>query len=107
MFQEGRVDADRRHKRRPHHLRSSTDDRVHTTAATTKHQPKPVLQTEGPDLEACNILSHPRLQQATGMLPRKLGWWEGVEPPHDELMRLQWTMSLPDTYPQKKPRGNF
>ncbi|KAI1481427.1 hypothetical protein F4774DRAFT_50348 [Daldinia eschscholtzii] len=58
-------------------------------------------------LEAASILSHPRLQQVTGLHPRKLAWWKGVHPPRDELERLQWVMSLPDAYPVKRPKGNF
>ncbi|KAI1802351.1 hypothetical protein F4811DRAFT_405344 [Daldinia bambusicola] len=61
----------------------------------------------GPPLEAASILSNPRLQQVTGLHPRRLGWWKGVHPPRDELQRLQWVMSLPDTYPIKRPKGNF
>ncbi|KAI1632286.1 hypothetical protein F4809DRAFT_105368 [Biscogniauxia mediterranea] len=86
---------------------SSTDNRAHPTPATSKPQLKSALQAGGPALEAFDILSHPRLQEATGMLPRKVGWWEGVEPPRDELRRLRWAMSLPDAYPRKKPKGNF
>ncbi|KAI1506757.1 hypothetical protein F5X99DRAFT_404115 [Biscogniauxia marginata] len=87
----------------------ASSSRAHTAATaaaaatTSKTQP---LQS-GPALTAKDILSHPRLQQATGMLPRKLRWWQGVEPPRDELVRLAWVMSLPDTYPRKKPKGNF
>ncbi|KAK6955672.1 hypothetical protein Daesc_003315 [Daldinia eschscholtzii] len=61
----------------------------------------------GQPLEAASILSHPRLQQVTGLHPRKLAWWKGVHPPRDELERLQWVMSLPDAYPVKRPKGNF
>ncbi|KAI2624598.1 hypothetical protein GGS26DRAFT_204644 [Hypomontagnella submonticulosa] len=67
----------------------------------------PKEQYHGRPLEAASILTHPRLQQATGLHPRKLSWWRGVRPPKDELIRLQWAMSLPDRYPAKRPRGNF
>ncbi|KAI1206151.1 uncharacterized protein F4807DRAFT_239264 [Annulohypoxylon truncatum] len=58
-------------------------------------------------LEAAAILSNPRLRQVTGLHPRKASWWKGVHPPMDELIRLQWVMSLPDAYPVKRPKGNF
>ncbi|KAI0385537.1 hypothetical protein F5Y04DRAFT_187354 [Hypomontagnella monticulosa] len=67
----------------------------------------PKEQRHGRPLEAANILTHPRLQQATGLHPRKLSWWSGLRPPKDELIRLQWAMSLPDRYPAKRPKGNF
>ncbi|KAI1759055.1 hypothetical protein GGR53DRAFT_180061 [Hypoxylon sp. FL1150] len=58
-------------------------------------------------LEAATILSNPRLRQVTGLHPRKAMWWTGVQPPLDELARLQWVMSLPDAYPVKRPKGNL
>ncbi|KAI2602627.1 hypothetical protein GGR54DRAFT_491063 [Hypoxylon sp. NC1633] len=64
-------------------------------------------QHRGQPLEAASILNNPRLQQVTGLHPRKLSSWAGVRPPIDELARLQWAMSLPDVYPVKRPRGNF
>ncbi|KAI4866556.1 hypothetical protein F4820DRAFT_245779 [Hypoxylon rubiginosum] len=58
-------------------------------------------------LEAAAILSNPRLRQVTGLHPRKASWWNGLQPPADELARLQWVMSLPDVYPVKRPKGNY
>ncbi|KAI8958191.1 hypothetical protein F5Y11DRAFT_51319 [Daldinia sp. FL1419] len=58
-------------------------------------------------LEPEAILSNPRLQQVTGLHPRKVSWWKAVHPPIDELARLQWAMSLPDAYPAKRPKGNY
>ncbi|KAI1780746.1 hypothetical protein F4818DRAFT_15297 [Hypoxylon cercidicola] len=58
-------------------------------------------------LEAAAILSNPRLRQVTGLHPRKASWWNGLQPPSEELARLQWVMSLPDVYPIKRPKGNF
>ncbi|KAI1337538.1 hypothetical protein F5Y15DRAFT_147429 [Xylariaceae sp. FL0016] len=96
----------------------SKRDRVAPTIATAKpkarpptHEGKPgskagKLQSGGA-LDARAILSNPRLQQVTGFLPRKTGLFDKLEPPIDELARLQWVMSLPDTFPAKRPRGNF
>ncbi|KAI1400722.1 hypothetical protein F4819DRAFT_359960 [Hypoxylon fuscum] len=67
----------------------------------------PGRQQHGRPLEAAAILNNPRLQQVTGLHPRKASWWNGMQPPRDELARLQWVMSLPDLYPVKRPRGNF
>ncbi|KAI1412315.1 hypothetical protein F5Y13DRAFT_45961 [Hypoxylon sp. FL1857] len=61
----------------------------------------------GRPLEAASILNNPRLQQVTGLHPRKLSWYSGLQPSRDELMRLQWVMNLPDPYPVKRPKGNF
>ncbi|KAI1381247.1 hypothetical protein F4677DRAFT_440461 [Hypoxylon crocopeplum] len=61
----------------------------------------------GRPLEAAAILSNPRLQQVTGLHPRRVSWWSGIRPPIDELSRLQWAMGIPDTYPVKRPKGNF
>ncbi|KAI6093037.1 hypothetical protein F4821DRAFT_253784 [Hypoxylon rubiginosum] len=61
----------------------------------------------GRPLEAAAILSNPRLRQVTGLHPRKATWWNGVQPPLDELARLQWVMSLPDVYPVKRPKGHL
>ncbi|KAI1091174.1 hypothetical protein F5B19DRAFT_286811 [Rostrohypoxylon terebratum] len=78
----------------PHRSRSSYDS-------------IPKNQYPGRPLEAASILSNPRLQQVTGLLPRKAARWNGMRPPIDELIRLQWVMSLPDQYPVKRPKGNF
>ncbi|KAI0901366.1 hypothetical protein F4806DRAFT_191457 [Annulohypoxylon nitens] len=67
----------------------------------------PKNQYPGRPLEAASILNNPRLQQVTGLLPRKAARWNGMRPPIDELIRLQWVMSLPDQYPVKRPKGNF
>ncbi|KAI0112770.1 hypothetical protein F4776DRAFT_339939 [Hypoxylon sp. NC0597] len=67
----------------------------------------PKGQPHGRPLEAAAILNNPRLQQVTGVHPRKLSSYSGVQPSRDELMRLQWVMSLPDPYPVKRPKGNF
>ncbi|KAI0843616.1 hypothetical protein F5Y06DRAFT_7588 [Hypoxylon sp. FL0890] len=64
-------------------------------------------QLSGRPLEAASILNNPRLQQVTGLHPRKLSWYSGLQPPRDELMRLRWVMNLPDPYPVKRPKGNF
>ncbi|KAI1653666.1 hypothetical protein F4813DRAFT_247735 [Daldinia decipiens] len=74
------------------------------TGRTGLHTGQPY---HGQSLEAASILSHPRLQQVTGLHPRKVSWWKGAHPPRDELARLQWVMNLPDTYPVKRPKGNF
>ncbi|KAI5917975.1 hypothetical protein F4810DRAFT_610024 [Camillea tinctor] len=98
------------HHHHHHPTSSSSSSRTHTTATKpTNTAPAPKNQTplQAGGLEVRDILSHPRLQQATGMLPRKVGWWEGLELSRDELSRLQWAMSLPDVYPRKKPKGNF
>ncbi|KAI1471691.1 uncharacterized protein F4812DRAFT_188709 [Daldinia caldariorum] len=85
---------------------SKTTPKTSETRSGRTGSPTGQLQ-HGQPLEAASILSHPRLQQVTGLHPRKLGWWKGVHPPRDELERLKWVMSLPDTYPIKRPKGNF
>ncbi|KAI1084892.1 hypothetical protein F5B20DRAFT_224370 [Whalleya microplaca] len=84
-----------------------------TTATTTKTQSSqnsreavPGKQPHGA-LDAAAILNNPRLRQVTGLQTRKSGWWSNVKPPKEELARLQWVMSLPDTYPTKRPKGNY
>ncbi|KAI2467460.1 hypothetical protein F4781DRAFT_308811 [Annulohypoxylon bovei var. microspora] len=67
----------------------------------------PRSQHYGRPLEIASLLNNPRLQQVTGLHPRRTSWWNGTQPPIDELARLQWVMSLPDTYPGKRPKGNF
>ncbi|OTA53327.1 hypothetical protein K449DRAFT_221387 [Hypoxylon sp. EC38] len=67
----------------------------------------PKGQHPGRPLEAAAILNDPRLKQVTGVHPRKLSSYSGLQPSRDELMRLQWVMNLPDPYPVKRPKGNF
>ncbi|OTA88618.1 hypothetical protein M434DRAFT_122708 [Hypoxylon sp. CO27-5] len=67
----------------------------------------PKVQHAGRPLEAAAILNDPRLKQVTGVHPRKLSSYSGLQPSRDELMRLQWVMNLPDPYPVKRPKGNF
>ncbi|KAI0880107.1 uncharacterized protein GGS22DRAFT_99870 [Annulohypoxylon maeteangense] len=67
----------------------------------------PQHQHHARPLEPASILSNPRLRQVTGMHPRKACWWNGMHLPKDELIRLQWAMTLPDVYPAKRPKGNF
>ncbi|KAI0102482.1 hypothetical protein GGR51DRAFT_562655 [Nemania sp. FL0031] len=58
-------------------------------------------------LRTRDILKNPRLQEVTGLLPRKLNLLGDVEIPPDELYRLAWAMTLPEPFPSKRPRGNF
>ncbi|KAI1132600.1 hypothetical protein F5Y10DRAFT_197449 [Nemania abortiva] len=58
-------------------------------------------------LRTKDILKSPRLQEVTGLLPRKLNLLGDVEIPPDELYRLAWAMTLPEPFPSKRPRGNF
>ncbi|KAI1457920.1 hypothetical protein F4805DRAFT_160432 [Annulohypoxylon moriforme] len=78
-----------------------------TQKGRSTHDSIPKTQHPSRPLEAASILNNPRLQQVTGMHPRKASWWNGMHLPIDELIRLQWAMNLPDVYPVKRPRGNL
>ncbi|KAI0804969.1 hypothetical protein GGR55DRAFT_309229 [Xylaria sp. FL0064] len=60
-----------------------------------------------PPLRTKDILSSPRLQQVTGLLPSKVDLWADRELPPDELYRLAWAMTLPEPFPMKRPRGEI
>ncbi|KAI0972866.1 hypothetical protein F4678DRAFT_31072 [Xylaria arbuscula] len=51
------------------------------------------------------ILSSPRLQRVTGLLPRNIDLWADREFPPSELRRLAWAMTLPEPFPRRRPRG--
>ncbi|KAI8955789.1 hypothetical protein F4801DRAFT_175938 [Xylaria longipes] len=58
-----------------------------------------------PGLRTVDILNNPRLQQVTGLLPRKVDTWSDRVLPPDELYRLAWAMALPEPFPSKRPQG--
>ncbi|KAI0425621.1 hypothetical protein F5Y09DRAFT_95381 [Xylaria sp. FL1042] len=66
-----------------------------------------IQQRPFPPLRTRDILSCPRLQQVTGLLPRKVDLWADRELPPDELYRLAWAMALPEQFPMKRPRGEI
>ncbi|XXG97451.1 hypothetical protein Hte_003752 [Hypoxylon texense] len=79
-----------------------------TTTATSSHHTSTSEQPHhSRPLSAAAILSNPRLRQVTGLHPRKAMWWNGLQPPPEELARLQWALNLPDAYPVKRPKGNY
>jgi hypothetical protein len=95
--------------------RKVTERKPRTSSTESQHRPRhqgssPKSRTQQqapPALEAKDILKHPRLQQVTGLLPGKVNLWSDRELPPDELYRLAWAMTLPETFPSKRPRGNF
>ncbi|KAI0517238.1 hypothetical protein F5B22DRAFT_114815 [Xylaria bambusicola] len=87
-------------------------ERIARTSLTDTHAPshsqRPVPGNQKrafPALRTRDILRSPRLQQVTGILPRKADLWADRELPPDELYRLAWAMRLPEPFPAKRPRG--
>ncbi|KAI0392710.1 hypothetical protein F5Y17DRAFT_340821 [Xylariaceae sp. FL0594] len=84
---------------------STTDSRRRLgsgTASTTRHR-----KNELPKLRTMDVLTCPRLEEATGFLPDKAKSWRDLEVPPDELEKIIWAMSLPDLWPATRPRGNY
>ncbi|KAI3319158.1 hypothetical protein HD806DRAFT_295379 [Xylariaceae sp. AK1471] len=95
--------------------RENIERETQTSSTESQRRPRhqgPELRSSSqqqtpPALKARDILKHPRLQQVTGLLPGKASLWGDKELPPDELYRLAWAMTLPETFPSKRPRGNF
>ncbi|KAI1426347.1 hypothetical protein F5Y12DRAFT_713343 [Xylaria sp. FL1777] len=80
---------------------SSTESQHRSGSAPSNHEKGfPALRTR-------DIIKSPRLQQVTGLLPRKVDLWADRVLPPEELYRLAWAMALPEPFPTKRPRGEI
>jgi hypothetical protein len=87
----------------------------YTASTEPRHGPRPLSSgatsasygREPPKLTTMDILTDPRLQRTTGFLPEKAKLWPDRVIPPEELDKIAWAMSLPDTWPAKRSRGNF
>ncbi|KAI0911720.1 hypothetical protein F4823DRAFT_270477 [Ustulina deusta] len=99
---------------RPPRSQRENAERISRASPTESQQPSHCLRSAPRNqqqtfraLRTRDIITNPRLQQVTGILPRKVDLWADRELPPEELYRLAWAMRLPEPFPAKRPRGEI